>query len=91
MSQSEECGFFKFCKNAKRLSCTQVGDGYADHSYWGRPEDMTMARPAWAITTSAPGSELAGETAAAMAAASVLFKTANPSNHILKNGPRGLN
>lgn len=23
----------------------QVGDGYADHSYWGRPEDMTMARP----------------------------------------------
>lgn len=37
-----------------------------------------MARPAWAITTSAPGSELAGETAAAMAAASILFKTANP-------------
>jgi len=55
-----------------------VGDGNADHSYWGRPEDMTMARPAWAITTSAPGSELAGETAAAMAAASILFKTANP-------------
>lgn len=23
----------------------QVGDAYADHSYWGRPEDMTMARP----------------------------------------------
>lgn len=23
----------------------QVGDGNADHSYWGRPEDMTMARP----------------------------------------------
>lgn len=23
----------------------QVGDGYADHSYWGRPEDLTMARP----------------------------------------------
>ena len=40
---------------------------------------MTMARPAWAITTSAPGSELAGETAAAMAAASILFKTADPS------------
>ena len=57
-----------------------VGDGNTDHSYWGRPEDMTMARPAWAITTSAPGSELAGETAAAMAAASILFKTANPSN-----------
>lgn len=23
----------------------QVGDGNADHSYWGRPEEMTMARP----------------------------------------------
>ncbi len=57
-----------------------MGDGNADHSYWGRPEDMTMARPAWAITTTAPGSELAGETAAAMAAASILFKTANPGN-----------
>lgn len=37
-----------------------------------------MARPAWAISTSAPGSELAGETAAAMAAASILFQTADP-------------
>ena len=44
---------------------------------------MTMARPAWAITTSAPGSELAGETAAAMAAASILFKTAHPSKTFL--------
>ena len=42
---------------------------------------MTMARPAFAITTSSPGSELAGETAAAMAAASILFKTANPGPH----------
>jgi len=39
---------------------------------------MPMARPAWAISTSAPGSELAGETAAAMAAASILFQTADP-------------
>ena len=23
----------------------QVGDGNVDHAYWGRPEDMTMARP----------------------------------------------
>ncbi len=33
----------------------QVGDGYADHANWGRPEDMTMARPAYSITTSKPG------------------------------------
>jgi hypothetical protein len=33
----------------------QVGDGDADHAYWGRPEDMTMARPAYKIDTSRPG------------------------------------
>jgi hypothetical protein len=38
---------------------------------------MTMARPASAITTSKPGSELAGETAAALAVASILFKSSN--------------
>jgi len=38
---------------------------------------MTMARPAFALTTSKPGSDLAGETAAALAAASILFKTSN--------------
>jgi hypothetical protein len=33
----------------------QVGQGDADHAYWGRPEDMTMARPAYKIDTSRPG------------------------------------
>jgi hypothetical protein len=33
----------------------QVGLGQADHDYWGRPEDMTMARPAFKIDTSNPG------------------------------------
>ena len=52
----------------------QVGDGDADHAYWGRPEDMKMHRPAYKITASKPGSDLAGETAAAMAAGYILFK-----------------
>ncbi|XP_064097985.1 endoglucanase E-4-like [Macrobrachium nipponense] len=52
----------------------QVGDGNVDHMYWGRPEEMTMNRPAFKITTSAPGSDLAGEAAAALAAASIVFK-----------------
>jgi len=51
----------------------QVGDGNADHGYWGRPEEMTMNRPAWSITANKPGSDLAGETAAALAAGSVYF------------------
>ena len=46
-----------------------------DHGYWGRPEDMTMARPAWKIDSGKPGSDLAAETAAAMAAGSIVYKT----------------
>nr|AMH40362.1 glycoside hydrolase family 9 [Extatosoma tiaratum] len=55
----------------------QVGLGQLDHVYWTRPEDMTMERPAFMINASAPGTDLAGETAAAMAAASLVFKTVN--------------
>ena len=57
----------------------QVGDGDVDHAYWGRPEDMTMNRPAFKITTNKPGSDLAGETSAALAAASILFAESNPT------------
>ncbi|XP_064097744.1 endoglucanase E-4-like [Macrobrachium nipponense] len=52
----------------------QVGMGSTDHAYWGRPEEMTMERPSMKIDTDKPGSELAGETAAALAAASIAFK-----------------
>ena len=51
----------------------QIGNGHVDHSYWGRPEDMTMDRPAYSINPSNPGSDLAGETAAALAAASIFY------------------
>lgn len=56
----------------------QVGLTSLDHDYVGRPEDMTMNRPAFKITTSNPGSDLAGETAAALAAASILFQDSEP-------------
>lgn len=56
----------------------QVGNGEADHSYWGRPEDMTMQRPAYKITETRPGSDLAGETSATLAAASILFRDSDP-------------
>ena len=52
----------------------QAGDGYADHAYWGRPEQMTMHRPSYAVTASLPGSDIAGETAAAMAVGAIVFK-----------------
>ncbi|CAM8876401.1 unnamed protein product [Rhodiola kirilowii] len=57
----------------------EVGDGNTDHYCWQRPEDMTTDRRAYKIDPSNPGSDLAGETAAAMAAASLVFRHSNPS------------
>ncbi|XP_026440927.1 endoglucanase 6-like [Papaver somniferum] len=57
----------------------EVGDGNTDHYCWQRPEDMTTDRQAYRIDASRPGSDLAGETAAAMAAASIVFRHSNPS------------
>ena len=52
----------------------QVGNAQVDHSSWGRPEDWTKNRPVYTINSNRPGSELAGETAAALASASILLK-----------------
>uniref|UniRef100_UPI001B80CC0F glycoside hydrolase family 9 protein n=1 Tax=Streptomyces glaucescens TaxID=1907 RepID=UPI001B80CC0F len=48
----------------------QVGHGGKDHAWWGPAEVMPMERPAFKIDASCPGSDLAGQTAAAMAASS---------------------
>uniref|UniRef100_A0A2N9F1G4 Endoglucanase n=1 Tax=Fagus sylvatica TaxID=28930 RepID=A0A2N9F1G4_FAGSY len=52
----------------------EVGDGDSDHECWMRPEDMTTPRTAYKIDDQHPGSDLAAETAAAFAAASIAFK-----------------
>lgn len=52
----------------------QVGNGTADHNWWGPAEVMPMQRPAYKIDAAHPGSDLAGETAAALAAASIIFR-----------------
>ncbi|GJW36109.1 endoglucanase 5 [Tanacetum coccineum] len=57
----------------------QVGDGDSDHYCWERPEDMTTPRTAYKIDTEHPGSDLAGETAAALAAAAIAFRPYNSS------------
>nr|AMH40365.1 glycoside hydrolase family 9 [Extatosoma tiaratum] len=55
----------------------QVGSGYIDHQYWVRPEDLTMERPAYMVNVTNPGSDLAAETAAALAASYLVFKDVN--------------
>lgn len=57
----------------------QVGRGGTDHAWWGPAEVMQMERPAFKIDASCPGSDLAGETAAALAAASIAFRPTDPS------------
>ena len=52
----------------------QVGDGNADHSYWGRAEEMDMARPCQYVSASNRGSDVAAETAAAMAVGAIAFQ-----------------
>ncbi|XP_073127993.1 endoglucanase 2-like [Henckelia pumila] len=52
----------------------QVGDPELDHRCWQRPETMTEKRPVTQINTSHPGSDIAAETAAAMASASLVFR-----------------
>ena len=52
----------------------QVGDGNADHSWWGPCEVMIMNRPSYKVTKDNPGSAVVGEAAAALAIASIVFK-----------------
>ncbi len=52
----------------------QVGDGGADHAFWGPPEDMSMARPAYACSAASPCSAVTGDTVAALAIGALLFE-----------------
>ncbi|CAL5052254.1 unnamed protein product [Urochloa decumbens] len=54
----------------------QVGDASRDHSCWERPEDMDTPRTVYKVDASHPGSDVAGESAAALAAASIVFRRA---------------
>ncbi|KAJ3692751.1 hypothetical protein LUZ60_011846 [Juncus effusus] len=56
------------------LVFVQVGDPINDHNCWERPEDMDTARTVYNVSADRPGSEVAGETAAALAAASMVFR-----------------
>ncbi|CAJ2635750.1 unnamed protein product [Trifolium pratense] len=55
----------------------QVGDPEVDHNCWERPENMTEKRPLTQVNSSYPGTEVAAETAAALASASLVFKEIN--------------
>ncbi|XP_077995025.1 uncharacterized protein LOC144448621 [Glandiceps talaboti] len=66
--------YFIKCHTNTNEFYVHVGSVSEDHTYWGRPEDMTMARPAYKVDAANPGSDCVGDTAAAMAAASIAFR-----------------
>ncbi len=57
----------------------QVGNGDIDHAYWGPAEAMSMSRPAYKIDEAHPGSDLAAEIAAALAATAMVFQSSQPA------------
>lgn len=52
----------------------KVGDPVKDHECWTRPENMKTPRTVLMIDQNNPGTEIAAETSAAMAAASIVFR-----------------
>lgn len=67
-----------------------MGDATKDHACWERPEDMDTPRTVLKIDKNTPGSEVAAETAAALASASLVFKRSDPtySNLLIKRAIR---
>jgi len=57
----------------------QVGKGSVDHAWWGSAEVMRMDRPSYKVDAANPGTDLAGETAAALAAISMVFAQDDPT------------
>ncbi|HEX8914633.1 MAG TPA: glycoside hydrolase family 9 protein, partial [Humisphaera sp.] len=73
------CDYLVRCHTKPEEFWAQVGDGDRDHAWWGPPEVMPMARPAFKVDAAKPGSDVAGEAAAALAAASLAFRPTDPA------------
>jgi endoglucanase len=71
--------YFIKCHTSPNELYGQVGNGDEDHRFWGAPEIMTMVRPSYKIDATKPGTELAMETAAALAAGRIIFATEDPT------------
>ena len=68
------CDYLIKCHPEADVYYYQVGDGNADHSWWGPAEVMQMNRPSFKVDKNSPGSTVVGEAAAALAACAAVFK-----------------
>ena len=73
------CDYLIKCHPQQDVFYYQVGDGNADHSWWGPAEVMQMNRPSFKVDKNSPGSTVAGEAAAAVASCAVIYKDIDKS------------
>ncbi len=66
--------YFIKCHPEKYVYYYQVGNGGADHAFWGAAEILPMDRPSYKVTLDSPGAAVCAETAASLAACSIVFK-----------------
>jgi endoglucanase len=67
------------CHPSENVFYFQCGLGVSDHGFWGPPEviHLTTDRSSSRIDSSNPGSDVAGQSAAALAIASLIFEQTN--------------
>ncbi|KAB2019388.1 hypothetical protein ES319_D08G295600v1 [Gossypium barbadense] len=70
--------YFLKCGKKRGIFYVQVGDPVEDHKCWVRPETMKTPRTVLQINETEPGTEIAAETSAAMAASSIVFRYVDP-------------
>lgn len=68
------CDYLIKCHPEDEVYYYQVGDGNADHGWWGACEVMQMNRPSFRVDRNSPGSTVVGEAAAALAACAAVYK-----------------
>ncbi len=71
--------YFIKCHPEANVYYYQVGDGGADHSFWGSAEvvEAQMSRPSYKVDLNNGGSTVAASTAASLASAAVVFKNSD--------------
>jgi endoglucanase len=64
---------------APNIFVGQIGEPLLEHAQWAPPEKMLNHRRTFLLTPQNPGTEVAAEASAALAAASVVFRKADPA------------
>ena len=72
--------YFIKCHPEANVYYYQVGDGGADHGWWGSAEviEAQMSRPSYKVDLQNGGSTVAASTAASLASCAVVFKDSDP-------------